>query len=103
MPEHVYDIPDVALRPGRRLRVACGILVVLALWGGYRVISLDRELHSHAGEALLWSALFLVAAQQFVIAWFDKPFVVTPSQQDKLDRLVVTVNVPVWNEDHAIL
>jgi hyaluronan synthase len=103
MLEHFYDIPDVTLRPGRRLRVACGILVVLVLWGGYRVISLDREFHNHAGEALLWSALFLVAAQQFVIAWFDKPFVVTPSQQDKLDRLVVTVNVPVWNEDPAIL
>src|SRR5580698_67398 len=103
MLDHLYDIPDVTLRPGRRLRLGGGILVVLVLWGGYRYISLDRELHKHAGEALVWTMLFLVSAQQFVLSWFDKPFSVTPVQQAKLDRLTVTVNVPVWNEDPAVL
>jgi hyaluronan synthase len=103
MLEHVYDIPEVTLRRGRRLRVFGGILVVLVLWGGYRTITVDRELHRHLGEALLWTVLFLVAAQYFVIAWFDRPFTVTPTQQSKLDRLIVTVNVPVWNEDPAVL
>jgi hyaluronan synthase len=103
MLKHVYNIPDVTLRSGRRLGVTCGILSVLLLWGGYRVISLDREIHRHVGEALVWTALFVVAAQQFVIAWFDKPITATPVQQAKLNRLIVTVNVPVWNEDPAIL
>jgi len=103
MLEHSYEVPEVTLRPGRRLRIAAGILLVLVLWGGYRSISLDRELYGHASEALLWTLLFLVSAQYFVISWFDKPFTVTPAQQAKLDRLVVTVNVPVFNEDPAVL
>ena len=103
MLEHVYDIPDVTLRPGRRLRIFGGILAVLVLWGGYRSITLDRELHRHTGEALIWTMLFLVSAQQFVISWFDKPFVITAEQQAKLNRLTVTVNVPVFNEDPSVL
>lgn len=103
MLEHAYDIPEVTLRPGRRLRIAAGIMAVLVMWGSYRCISLDRELYGHASEALLWTALFLVSAQYFVISWFDRPFAITLAQQAKLDRLIVTVNVPVFNEDPAVL
>ena len=42
MLEHSYEVPEVTLRPGRRLRIAAGILLVLVLWGGYRSISLDK-------------------------------------------------------------
>jgi hyaluronan synthase len=103
MLDHVYDIPGVTLRPGRRLRLAAAILIVLALWAGYRWISLDREVHRFVGEAVLWTVLFLVSAQQFVLSWFDRPFTVSRAQQAKLDRLMVTVNVPVWNEDPEVL
>src|ERR1700722_6310703 len=98
MLEHVYDIPDVALRPTRRLAISGAILTVLVAWGAYRSISLDRAAHGHDSDALLWTFLFLMSAHQFVIAWFDKPFTVTPGQQDRLDRMMVTVNVPVFNE-----
>jgi hyaluronan synthase len=38
------------------------------------------------------------SCHQIALAWFDRPFTVTPRQQVMLDRLQVTVNVPLYNE-----
>lgn len=66
---------------------------VHAVWG-------DR-----AWRALL--ALWAVSTAQFIAQWFlswkDRPVTVTSMQQQELDLLRVTVNVPVYNEDAAIL
>lgn len=103
MPEHAYDIPDITLRPARRLLITAGLLTVLLIWAGYRTLSVDRALHGHDADAVLWTVLFLITAQQFVVAWFDRPVTVTPAEQSALDQLVVTVCIPVLNEDPAIL
>lgn len=42
-------------------------------------------------------------AISFVISWFDKPVVTSPARRERLDRLHVTVAVPVYNEDPGLL
>ena len=37
------------------------------------------------------------------MSWRDMPRTVTPEQQNKLDSLEVTVNIPVYNEDALLL
>lgn len=42
-------------------------------------------------------------ASSFVLSWFDKPVVATPTGRRRLDRLHVTIAVPVYNEDPGLL
>jgi hyaluronan synthase len=51
----------------------------------------------------IWTVLFLFAAVQGVLAWFERPYTVTCRERARLDRLRVTVNIPVRNEDPALL
>src|SRR5262249_24576043 len=37
------------------------------------------------------------------VAMFERPFTLTPVQQARVNRLKVTVNIPVYNEDPLIL
>jgi len=100
---HRYDIPVVRLRQSRRLPVIAATFAVIIGWAFYRGASVDRAIHGHDASALLWTALFLAAGHQIALSWFDRPFTVTPGQQAKLDRLRVTVNVPLYNEDPAVV
>jgi hypothetical protein len=59
-----------------------------------------------------YQALVLVAcaapatvfrALSFLLSWFDKPVTATPAGRARLDRLHVTVAVPVYNEDPGLL
>jgi hyaluronan synthase len=103
MLSHEYDIPQVWLRRGGYLPVLAVTLLVIAAWTYYRTISIGDALHGHDSSAFLWTALFLTAGHQIVLAWFDRPFTTTPRQQFQLDRLRVTVNVPLYNEDHDVI
>jgi hyaluronan synthase len=99
---HEYDIPDaVVARPRPALQFA-GVAVVIALavarhayyiarWPHYRLIT------------VIWTVSFAVLAAQWVVSWFERPYTATPAQQAWLDRLRVTVNVPVYNEEPVIL
>lgn len=51
----------------------------------------------------VWTLAFLFSAAQWLLSWLDKPRTVTPAQQARLDRLRVTVNVPVYNEDPELV
>lgn len=57
----------------------------------------------YQGLALTWMMYFVLTAAQWSIAWRERPFVVTPRQQDRLDRMRVTVNVPLYNEDPVVV
>jgi hyaluronan synthase len=46
---------------------------------------------------------FVVTAFQWMTAWLERPYTVTPVQQARLDRMSVTVNIPVFNEDPEVL
>src|SRR5215470_2615744 len=100
---HRYEIPEVRLLRSRYAPVVAVTFMAVGAWAFYRVLSLDNAFHGHDSSALLWTALFLAAGHQIALAWFDKPFTVTLAQQVQLDRLRVTVNVPLYNEDPAVI
>jgi hyaluronan synthase len=103
MPPHEYDIPEVRLRRRGYLPILAATLAVIAAWTYYRTISIGDALHGHDSSAFLWTALFLAAGHQIALAWFDRPFTTTAEQQFHLDRLFVTVNVPLYNEDPEVI
>jgi hyaluronan synthase len=100
---HEYDIPEVRLRSSGYLPILAATLLVIVAWTSYRVISVSDALHGHDSSAFLWTALFLAAGHQIVLAWFDRPFTTTSRQQLFLDQLRVTVNVPLYNEDPEVI
>jgi hyaluronan synthase len=100
---HRYDIPSVRLRQSRRLPIIAATFIVIIGWAFYRGLSLDEAFHGHDASAFLWTALFLAAGHQIALSWFDRPFTVTTRQQAILDRLQVTVNVPLYNEDPEVI
>jgi hyaluronan synthase len=52
---------------------------------------------------LVFLCIFLFLAWQLALAWASRPFTVGAGQQDVVDALTTTVNVPVYNEDPALL
>ena len=100
---HRFDIPTVRLRQSRRMPIIAATFAVIIGWAFYRGLSLDEAFAGHDASAFLWTALFLAAGHQIALAWFDRPFTVTPRQQAMLDRLEVTVNVPLYNEDPDVI
>jgi hyaluronan synthase len=100
---HRYEIPEVRLLRSRYVPVVAVTFIVILAWLAYRAESVDRALHGHDGSALLWTALFLAAGHQIALAWFARPFTVTLREEVALDRLHVTVNVPLYNEDPEII
>lgn len=91
-----YDIPEVTFNR----KEARGLLlssVVVAAWVSW-----------HLGWQPLWLLLCAAPAAgfravSFVVSWFDKPVVTTPQAHGRLSRLHVTVAVPAYNEDPALL
>jgi len=91
-----YDIPRIRFdrKEARGLFLTS---IVVAGWVSY-----------HLG----WQSLALLAcaapgagirAISYVISWFDKPVTATAEGYDRLDRLHVTVAIPVYNEDAGLL
>src|SRR5262245_22645208 len=91
-----YDIPAIvfARKEARGLFLTS---IVVAAWVSY-----------HLG----WQSLALLAcaapgaafrAVNYVLSWFDKPVTATAEGYDRLDQLHVTVAIPVYNEDAALL
>jgi hyaluronan synthase len=99
---HVYDIPRVVLRRTPRL--------VLIIFVGLTLIFLLLHhldiLATHRGDALLmkiWTGTFILSIVQLTLSWRDAPIQVSAIQQKRLGRMVVTVNIPVYNEDAQLL
>lgn len=99
---HNYDIPSVVIqRPRAYLWIAAVAVFAAVLtirhawfivsWGHYKLL------------AILWMAYFALTTLQWALSWLERPYVVTEAQQNRLDRMRVTVNIPVFNEDPEIL
>jgi len=97
-----HAIPEVTIAQPRWLMLLAAVSLVLAVltirhiwfvasWGQYRIL------------AVLWLMYFVLTAFQWAIAWLERPVAVTDAQQAELDRLTVTVNIPVYNEDPDVL
>jgi hyaluronan synthase len=92
-----YDIPEVTFRSHEAVGLALSAILV-AGWVCW-----------HLG----WQSLWLLActapatafrAVSFVMSWFDRPAVAgSPERIRRIGRLHVTVAVPVYNEDPALL
>lgn len=100
---HRYEIPEVRLLRSRYAPVVVATFMAIGGWACYRAFSLNQAFHGNDASALLWTALFIAAGHQITLAWFDRPFTVTLAEQVRLDRLRVTVNVPLYNEDPAVI
>jgi hyaluronan synthase len=99
---HEYDIPEVTIiRPRTTLWVAgvSALLVVLLIRHVWFIVSW----HHYKILTLIWMMYFLLTAMQWVISWLEKPFTAGASQQVGLDRMRVTVSIPVFNEDPEVL
>ena len=99
---HTYDIPQVTIRRARRPAL---IIFVGLVFLGLLIHHLDI-VAAHHGDGLLvdiWTATFAISMVQLALAWRDTPRTVTPVQQRRLDRLSITVNIPVYNEDPQLL
>lgn len=83
--------------------IIAATFAVIIGWAYYRGLSLDEDFHRHDASAFLWTALFLAAGHQVAFSWFDRPFTVTVQQQQMLDRLRITVNIPLYNEDPEVI
>jgi hyaluronan synthase len=98
---HVYAIPEVTIK---RPRIITWSVVGAAVAIG--VIRRARLYQIYDHERLLMgilAAAFCCTIIQWIMSMFERPYRVTPVQQARLDRLWVTVNVPVYNEDPILL
>jgi hyaluronan synthase len=53
--------------------------------------------------AAVWTFTLSMAVLQLILSWSQRVYRVTPEQQRELDGLQVTVVIPCYNEDQAIL
>ena len=99
---HEHDIPRVEWRRPRTVLRVLGVTVVLFLALARHVWYLDYWVHYRV-LTVLWTVTFLAIGVQWLLSWLERPYTVTPEQRARLDRLKVTVTVPVYNEDPEIV
>jgi hyaluronan synthase len=98
---HVYDIPEVKVnlaRPVLWILLVDILLVATFRHGDFIVIYREDRLLMG-----IWAFAFILSAVQWVISWRERPYTVTRREQALLDRFYVVVNIPVYNEDPALL
>lgn len=99
---HTYEIPDVGIRQPRFAITASGIVMIF-------ILLLLRHLDivaTHPADRVLmyiWTGTFTLSIVNLYLSWRDRPATVTPEQQQALDKMYVTVNVPVYNEDPELI
>jgi hyaluronan synthase len=99
--------PAIRANPaGRRPAV---LLVLLLLtggvaWASQSVVALvDADEGAARQFAIVYVGAFLLLAWQIALAYLERPVRLTSRQQARVDRLRVTVNVPVHNEAPSLL
>lgn len=97
-----YSIPEVVHERCKAPLLISLAAAIVVIWGGSHV----AYVLAHRGYMPLlpiWAATFGLSVLPLFAAWADKPFTVTARQQRQLDKLHVTVAVPVYNEDPELL
>lgn len=78
-------------------------LAVFVFWGTWHLWSVIAAMRGTGNPmAFTWAASFLLL-WWVVLSWFERPFTASTRQRRNLDQLVVTVQIPVYNEDPAAL
>jgi len=99
---HEYEIPVVRVTRRHPVVLVIGITTVLTLavirhawyidkWQHYRLIT------------IFWTVSFAITTTQWIVSWREKPFTASIAEQEQLDRMKVTVNIPVYNEEPEVL
>src|ERR1700691_5626656 len=99
---HTYEIPEVRIRRPKVVMLLSG----LGLVGAGELLHHLDIIATHPADRVLmyiWTCTFAWSMIQLILAWRDKPWTVTPEQQVRLDRMRVTVNIPVYNEDPELI
>ena len=98
-----YDIPRVEFRR-RFVAFWVSFAALASLVGLARHVQLAALLPAQRAVEILWAAGFAWMGLQWVLSWLDKPCIVTPRvQRGLLDGMWVTVIIPLYNEDPAVL
>lgn len=92
-------IPSARIAQWRALILFPMTTAAVAFWAVWHAAFIAGQL----GLALAWAALSLFTFLQLALAWTDRPALATGRQQQWLDGLFVTLNVPVYNEDQHML
>jgi hyaluronan synthase len=99
---HEHEIPRITLQPPltvmRLTVVAIVLLAALARHAWYL-----EEWRHYRLVTILWTISFIAIGTQWLLAWLERPHTVTRRQQAALDRLQVTIALPVYNEDPVLL
>lgn len=98
---HRYDLPEVRIKSTRPL-LWIALFDVAAL-GVVRHVLFFFWYKNYVLLMCTWAAIFLLTSAQWFVSWRERPFKVTPQQWEKLNRMRVAVNIPVYNEDPALL
>lgn len=99
---HEYKIPTVTIKKPRSFLWVTGVAAVVFLLAA-RHVWFIMSWEKYRFLAVLWMTYFVITAFQWMTAWLERPYTVTPVQQARLDRMSVTVNIPVFNEDPEVL
>lgn len=97
-----YDIPSVRLHR-RSVSAWVTIAVLISAAGLARHALFTWDYPHYRPLMIAWTLAFAFAVTQWVLSWRDRPCTVTAREQARLDRLRVTVNVPVYNEAPELL
>jgi hyaluronan synthase len=91
---------------GRRRAVFVMLLLLLGgvVWAAQHIVKLANAGEGDTREfAVVFVGAFLLLAWQTTLAYLERPVRLTARQQARVDRLRVTVNVPVHNEAPKLL
>lgn len=99
---HEYDIPDVSTARVRVPLALGGVGLILAA-GVIRHVIYIEKWTQYRTITIVWAVTFAILATQWVVSWMERPYTVSDEDQQYLDALRVTVNVPVYNEEPVVL
>jgi hyaluronan synthase len=99
---HSYDIPDAKFTSSKApllVTLTTSAVLILLLHHAYTII----EVPYARALLVVWTLMFIIWFGQLLIAWLEKPFTVSASQELRLNRMRVTVVIPCYNEDPPVV
>jgi len=97
-----YDVPEVHFRRSAVPLILASSLLLVAVRTGWHLTYVLAH-GDYWALMPIWVLTFGVPSLTLFLSWLDRPYAVTPRQQQQLNRLYVAVAVPVYNEDPELL
>lgn len=97
-----YDIPDAELRR-RHVHLYVTVAFLICGAGLTRHVVAVWDFTHYRALMTAWTLAFAFSGLQWLLAWRDRPWTVSRAQRARLDRLRVTANIPIYNEDPELV